>query len=105
MTPEQECNIWNESEDWMPDGQVARGVAKPGPHRAEPNHEDDVRAKVAHEITLTALCCHEALQGYWDRNDEGFKAMKNGLERALTLLGYPMPDYAKRDEEEGSAAC
>ena len=64
-----------------------------------------MRAKVAHEITLTALCCHEALQGYWDRNDEGFKAMKNGLERALTLLGYPMPDYAKRDEEEGSAAC
>ncbi len=61
--------------------------------------EKKVLDKVADEITRTALCCHEALQDYWDRSDEGFEAMRHGLERALQLLGYPVPDYAQRDQE------
>jgi hypothetical protein len=55
--------------------------------------------EVATEIARTAMCCHEALQGYWDRSDEGFEAMRDGLEKALRVLGYPMPNYAERDQE------
>ena len=54
---------------------------------------------IAEAITLTAMSCHEALRGYWERNDEGFEAMRDSLERALRLLGHPMPDYAARDRE------
>ena len=53
----------------------------------------------ADEVRLTAMCCHEALRGYWNRSDEGFEAMQNGLEKALRVLGYPMPDYDERDRE------
>jgi hypothetical protein len=55
--------------------------------------------EVADEIRRTAICCHEALRDYWERNDEGFEAMRDGLERVLRLLGYPMPDYDRRDRE------
>ncbi len=61
--------------------------------------DEDVLGNVAEAITLTAISCHEALRGYWERNDEGFEAMRDSLERALGLLGYPMPDYVARDRE------
>ncbi len=58
--------------------------------------------KVADIIRSQAICCHEALQGYWDYagNREGFEAMMSDCERALELLGEPMPGYAGRDAEE-----
>ena len=59
----------------------------------------EILDEVADQITSTAMCCHEALREYWERNDEGFEAMRNGLENALRVLGYPMPDYAERDRE------
>lgn len=49
-------------------------------------------------LRLHALSMYEAIQGYWDRNepgDEGFIAIQESSERALELLGKPLPNYEK----------
>ena len=50
---------------------------------------------------MEALCCYDALQGYWDHAcyPNGFEAMMSDCERVLELLGQPLPDYAARDAE------
>ncbi len=71
---------------------------------AELDYEDTeafVREQVGESLRLTALSMYEALQGYWDYagHPDGFEALKEHSEQALTLLGLPLPDYAARDRE------
>ena len=63
----------------------------------------DVTDTVASIVRQTAICCHEALKGYWDYElyPDGFDAMREECERALRLMGKEMPDYAARDAEQG----
>lgn len=74
----------------------AEEVGAPGPARIA----GQIMNEAAGWIASAAMSCHEAMRGYWDRSDDGFEAMRVGLERALRLLGYPTPDYAERDREE-----
>ncbi len=74
--------------------------------------KEEILEQVVETISSTAICCYEALHDYWDRSDEGFEFMQEDLEKALRLLGQPLPDYAavdaqwdesngEGDEEEG----
>jgi len=61
--------------------------------------KEEILEQVVETISCTAICCHEALHDYWDRSDEGFQYMQEDLERALRLLGQPLPDYAAVDAQ------
>jgi hypothetical protein len=57
-------------------------------------------SQLAQLIRTVAISCEEALVGTWERNDEGFVAMKEILEDCLQLLGQPLPDYPTGEEDD-----
>jgi hypothetical protein len=56
--------------------------------------------RVADHIRTSAISCQEAITGQWEINAEGLEAIRNDLEEALALLGYPPPDYTECDVDD-----
>lgn len=51
---------------------------------------------IAHEVETLLICCTEALNGEWDKGDDGFVALGEGVLYLAKLLGIELPSKSVR---------
>lgn len=55
---------------------------------------------IAIKIQNLYKSCYEALNGQWDRSDDGFIAMADDLETIMKHFEIKIPDIEQSDDEE-----
>lgn len=57
------------------------------------------RDRLAEILTNAATACSDAVNGIWDKSDDGFVAMQAALEEGLQILGVSLPEYESRPRD------
>ena len=58
------------------------------------------RDRLVQILTNVATSCHDAVNGIWDKSDDGFIANQIALEEGLTILKAVPPEYAFQELED-----